>query len=77
MTFQSLPMDEMEAFTRARTKRFPRYSNEIVDNTYTIGQWLEVCMRQKWVTATVIDKENNWIVVHFDELDSKFDQTMI
>jgi len=28
----------------------------------------------QWVTATVIDKENNWIVVHFDGWPSKYDQ---
>merc|ERR1712176_1208356 len=68
--------DEMEAFARIRAKRFPRYANEVIANKYGIGDWLEVQDTQtmQWVTATVIDKENNWIVVHFDGWPSKYDQ---
>ena len=73
---QQEPMDEMEAFERIRAKRFPRYPNERIDNPYGIGDWLEVQDTQthQWITATVIDKENNWIVVHFDGWPSKYDQ---
>merc|ERR1712176_1085998 len=68
--------DEMEAFARIRAKRFPRYANEVIANKYSIGDWLEVQDTQttQWITATVIDKENNWIVVHFDGWPSKYDQ---
>merc|ERR1712013_964553 len=68
--------EQMEAFARIRAKRFPRYPSEKVTNTYGIGDWLEVQDTQtlQWVTATVIDKENNWIVVHFDGWPSKYDQ---
>jgi len=68
--------DEMEAFARIRAKRFPRYQNEVISNKYGIGDWLEVQDTQtmQWITATVIDKENNWIVVHFDGWPSKYDQ---
>eukprot|EP01084_Bolivina_argentea_P244400 409418_1 len=69
-------MDEMEAYTRARAQQFPKDSNETINNTHMIGEWLEVYMGTQWMTATVIDKENNWIVVHFDKLDSKFDQKL-
>merc|ERR1719361_3071656 len=56
--------------------RFPRYPNEVIANGYGIGDWLEVQDTQtmQWITATVIDKENNWIVVHFDGWPSKYDQ---
>ena len=69
-------VDEMEAFQRIRAKRFPAYANEKIDNPYGIGDWLEVQDTQthQWITATVIDKENNWIVVHFDGWPSKYDQ---
>jgi len=68
--------DEMEAFARIRAKRFPKYPNEAIKNVYGIGDWLEVQDTQtlQWITATVIDKENNWIVVHFDGWPSKYDQ---
>jgi len=70
------PMDEMEAFQRIRAKRFPRVQNERIANKYGIGDWLEVQDTQTlhWITATVIDRENNWIVVHFDGWPSKYDQ---
>ncbi len=70
------PMDEMEAFQRIRAKRFPRGMNERITNKYGIGDWLEVQDTQTlhWITATVIDRENNWIVVHFDGWPSKYDQ---
>ena len=70
------PMDEMEAFQRIRAKRFPRAPNERIANKYGIGDWLEVQDTQTlhWITATVIDRENNWIVVHFDGWPSKYDQ---
>merc|ERR1712176_788736 len=68
--------DEMEAFERIRAKRFPRYPSERIDNAYGIGDWLEVQDTQthQWITATVIDKENNWILVHFDGCPYKYDQ---
>jgi len=70
------PMDELEAFQRIRAKRFPRSPNERIENKYGIGDWLEVQDTQTmhWITATVIDRENNWIVVHFDGWPSKYDQ---
>eukprot|EP01083_Nonionella_stella_P231104 816318_1 len=69
-------VDEMEAWNRIRSKRFPRYANEEISNQYGIGEWLEVQDTQtlQWITATVIDKENNWICVHFDGWPSKYDQ---
>ena len=59
-----------------RAKRFPRGNNERITNKYGIGDWLEVQDTQTlhWITATVIDRENNWIVVHFDGWPSKYDQ---
>eukprot|EP01083_Nonionella_stella_P135682 412746_1 len=68
--------DETEASNRIRSKRFPRYANEEISNKYDIGEWLEVQDTQNlhWFTATVIDKENNWICVHFDGWPSKYDQ---
>jgi len=69
-------IDEMEAFARIRQKRFPRYENEEITNQYCIGDWLQVQDTQtsQWITATVTDKENNWIVVHFDGWPTKYDQ---
>ena len=72
----SASLDEMEAFQRIRAKRFPRALNEQIANKYQIGDWLEVQDTQTlhWIKATVIDRENNWIVVHFDGWPSKYDQ---
>merc|ERR1719229_1116822 len=69
-------MDEMEAYQRIRAKRFPRRNGERISNKYGIGDWLEVQDSQsgQWITATVIDRENNWIVVHFDGWPLKYDQ---
>eukprot|EP01083_Nonionella_stella_P080292 220600_1 len=46
-----------------RVKRFPRSANEKIRNKYCAGEWLEVQDTQtlQWLTATVTDKENNWI----------------
>ena len=70
------PMDEMGSFRRVRAKRFPLEPNEQITNEYQIGDWLEVQDTQTlhWIKATVIDRENNWIVVHFDGWPSKYDQ---
>ena len=70
------PEDEMEEFLRIRAKRFPRAPNEEIANKYGIDDWLEVQETQTlhWITARVIDRENNWIVVHFDGWPSKYDQ---
>ena len=68
--------DEMATFQYIRMKRFPKQQGEIIDNKHTIGDWLEVLdvSTQQWITATVTDKENNWIVVHFDGWPNKYDQ---
>eukprot|EP01083_Nonionella_stella_P026461 72865_1 len=64
--------DELEA----RRKRFPRYPNEEIRNKHHIGERLEVQDTQtlQWIASTVIDKENNWICVHFTGWPSKYDQ---
>eukprot|EP01083_Nonionella_stella_P041299 111980_1 len=60
----------------ARAKRFPQSVNEEICNKYCIDEWLEVQDIQtlQWIVATVIDKENNWICVHFAECSSKYDE---
>jgi hypothetical protein len=77
-TTYTSPMDEMQQFRKIRAKRFPRLPNEVLNNPFNAGDWLEVRDTQtgQWVAATVIDKENNWIVVHFDGRQSKYDQKM-
>ncbi|ETO08763.1 hypothetical protein RFI_28626 [Reticulomyxa filosa] len=52
--------------------------NEVIDNKYAIGDWLEVqdLQSSRWIPGNVIDKENNWIVVHFDGFSRKFDQKL-
>eukprot|EP01084_Bolivina_argentea_P081817 148134_1 len=70
------PMDEMDKFQRIRHKRFPLDTNEKIENRWNVGDWMEVqyTSTKQWITATVIDVENNWIVVHFDGWSSKYDQ---
>ena len=57
-----------------RSFRFPRHPNERIDNPYRIGDSLEVQDPDdnEWYIATIIDKENNWIVVHFDGWSSTY-----
>jgi len=65
-----------------RIKRFPIFSNETIDNPYRIGDHIEFLDRDpnmdtQWITASVVDKENNWIIIRFvnnsdDENDIHF-----
>ena len=47
----------------ARNLEYPRARNEVINNTYSINDWIEIKERisMKWVVATIIDKQNNWI----------------
>eukprot|EP01083_Nonionella_stella_P118193 352813_1 len=65
-----------EAKLEFRAKRFPRSANEKIHNKYCVGEWLEVHDTETslWLTATVLDKENNWISIHFEGCPSKYDQ---
>ena len=60
--------EKLEMFQRLRQKRFPLEAGEKLKNKKAIGDWLEVqdMASQRWITATVIDVENNWIVIHYD-----------
>ncbi|ETO08461.1 hypothetical protein RFI_28926, partial [Reticulomyxa filosa] len=66
------------AMSLLRAKRFEKKDNEVIDNKYAIGDWLEAqdLRSSRWIPGNVIDKENNWIVVHFDGFSSKFDQKL-
>merc|ERR1712156_232596 len=61
---------------RIRAKHFPREQNERIENKYQISDLLEVqdTKTLHWIAATVIDRENNWIVIHFDGWPSKYNQ---
>eukprot|EP01083_Nonionella_stella_P166664 557870_1 len=67
-------VDEMDTWNRNRLKRFPRNANEEIRNKYEIGEWLEIQDKQtsKWITATVTDKENNWICVQPSDYNGPF-----
>ena len=47
----------------ARNLEYPRARNEVINNSYSINDWIEIQERisMKWVVAIVIDKQNNWI----------------
>eukprot|EP01084_Bolivina_argentea_P268935 456934_1 len=67
---------QMKQFRILRANRFPRGPNEIIDNKFDIGHWLEVQHTQtnQWKPSTVVDKQNNWIVTRFEKLYSKYNQ---
>ena len=58
---------------RDRNVKFPKYLNELIDNKYNIGNKIDVLdiVTQQWKYCTVIDKEDNWIVVHYDGESSR------
>ena len=60
-------------YHRIRNQKFPKYSNELIDNKYNIGNKIDVLdiVTQQWKHCVVIDKENNWIVVHYDGESSR------
>eukprot|EP01084_Bolivina_argentea_P169140 293238_1 len=43
-----------------------------------IGDWLEVkdAKTHEWKSVIVIDKQDSWIAIHFDECPKKYDQTI-
>merc|ERR1712228_305513 len=57
-------------------KKFPLFQNEVLSNPYHIGDIIEVRDTQTndWIESTVIDKENNWIFVHYNGWSDKYDQ---
>jgi len=57
-----------------RQHKFYRLHNEVISNPYNKGQRVKVRDNSYWIDATVIDTENNWIVVHYDDLPSDFDE---
>jgi len=76
----NLSKEEMDSQS-ARLKRFPIFGNEVIDNPYRVGDEIEFQEREnlelQWVAATVVDAENNWIIIRFlntsnDEDDSSF-----
>ncbi|ETO21090.1 hypothetical protein RFI_16114, partial [Reticulomyxa filosa] len=69
---------DSETLLQIRAQKFFKVENEVIDNKYVIGDWLEVqdVRSEQWFPGTVIDKENNWIVVHYDGFSSKYDQSL-
>eukprot|EP01083_Nonionella_stella_P170491 580294_1 len=61
---------------RMRAAKFTKKDGEIINNSCYIKQKIQIkdSTSDLWVNATVIDKENNWICVHFDGWPSKYDQ---
>ena len=47
----------------ARSLEYPKTKNEIINNPYSLNDWIEIKEKisQRWVVATIIDKQNNWI----------------
>ncbi|ETN98336.1 hypothetical protein RFI_39174, partial [Reticulomyxa filosa] len=50
-----------ESMLLLREKQFDKKENEMIDNKYDVGDWLEVrdLRRGRWIICNVIDKENN------------------
>eukprot|EP01083_Nonionella_stella_P034816 95203_1 len=61
---------------RMRAAKFTKKDGEIINNSCYIKQKIQIkdSTSDLWVNATVIDKENNWIVVHFDRCSAIYDQ---
>lgn len=68
--------NEMECLWKERNSKFPKLNmNEIVNNKYIIGDWIEILnvLNMEWQKATVMDKECNWISVHLDGYEHRFE----